>query len=288
MKRVIKCFSIVILGVMLAFLLQSQSTRALYDASKNIINVSVSKNSVKVNVRYQKGISKETAKYYWCPIENGSADIPNDPSDCNGDVKEVNYIDISEYSELDFISKSPADTADSKLTSYTFTVNKEDDPILNDLASLIEKGSNRYVLFAEVSFCGRREVYADGTIGSCAYYDDAKYVRTEVSLTHLTDSHFNDFAQDIEDEGIKTTMQLIEDIVMNTVLPIIWAVLGLFLVVKGALLGVQIVKSADEPQVRQEKIGSLKWLVIGVAIAFLSTGVVAVVMSFFGDMAGGK
>ena len=61
---------------------------------------------------------------------------------------------------------------------------------------------------------------------------------------------------------------IIEGIVDNTVIPILYAVLGLFLVVKGALLGMQIVKSADEPQVRQEKISSLKWLVIGCAIAF--------------------
>ena len=39
-------------------------------------------------------------------------------------------------------------------------------------------------------------------------------------------------------------------------------------IVKGALLGVQIVKAADEPQVRQEKIGSLKWLVIGCCLGF--------------------
>ena len=53
--------------------------------------------------------------------------------------------------------------------------------------------------------------------------------------------------------------------------------LGLFLVVKGAILGMQIVKAADEPQVRQEKIGSLKWLVIVVAIAYGVTGIANIV-----------
>lgn len=54
----------------------------------------------------------------------------------------------------------------------------------------------------------------------------------------------------------------------QTILNVIYIVLGIFLVIKGALLGMQIVKAADEPQVRQEKIGSLKWLVIGVVIAY--------------------
>lgn len=75
----------------------------------------------------------------------------------------------------------------------------------------------------------------------------------------------------------------IYDLVNSYVLPVIYAALGLFLLIKGALLGMQIVKAADEPQVRQEKIGSLKWLVIGVAIAFGVTIAVDVVMSVFRD-----
>ena len=69
--------------------------------------------------------------------------------------------------------------------------------------------------------------------------------------------------------------------IVEMILIIIYIVLGLFLVIKGALLGMQIVKAADEPQVRQEKIGSLKWLVIGVAIAYGVTGVAHIVTGFF-------
>ena len=65
--------------------------------------------------------------------------------------------------------------------------------------------------------------------------------------------------------------------IVETILVIIYIVLGLFLVVKGAILGMQIVKAADEPQVRQEKIGSLKWLVIGVAIAYGVTGIAHII-----------
>ena len=69
--------------------------------------------------------------------------------------------------------------------------------------------------------------------------------------------------------------------IVDTILTIIYIVLGLFLVIKGALLGMQIVKAADEPQVRQEKIGSLKWLVIGVAIAYAVTFVADILVDYF-------
>ena len=64
--------------------------------------------------------------------------------------------------------------------------------------------------------------------------------------------------------------KLVETIkgVGNTIVYVIYALLGTLLIVKGAILGMQIVKAADEPQVRQEKIGSLKWLIIGIAIAY--------------------
>ena len=69
--------------------------------------------------------------------------------------------------------------------------------------------------------------------------------------------------------------------IVDTILLVIYVVLGLFLVVKGALIGMQIVKAADEPQVRQEKISSLKWLVIGVAIAYAVTFVADLLVNYF-------
>ena len=93
------------------------------------------------------------------------------------------------------------------------------------------------------------------------------------------------------DDGIKTNndeinslLDQLKEIVDGTIMPIIYVVLGLFLVVKGGILGMQIVKAADEPQVRQEKIGSLKWLVIGVAIAFAVAGIAHVAINYFAGL----
>ena len=96
----------------------------------------------------------------------------------------------------------------------------------------------------------------------------------------------NFLIEGVTDEGINNAWATIQDIVDNTVIPVIYAAIGLFLVVKGAILGMQIVKAADEPQVRQEKIGSLKWLVIGVAIAFGVVFLADTLMGYFQGVLG--
>ena len=82
------------------------------------------------------------------------------------------------------------------------------------------------------------------------------------------------------DESLSGALSKVTNIV-DTLLVIIYIVLGLFLVIKGALIGMQIVKDADEPQVRQEKISSLKWLVIGVAIAYAVTFAADLLVGYF-------
>lgn len=88
----------------------------------------------------------------------------------------------------------------------------------------------------------------------------------------------------IKDEGIGNLLSDLEKIVNNVVLPVLLTTLGMFLIVKGAILGVQIVKSADNPDVRSEKIRGLKWLVIGVAIAMSASAVVGVLTGYFENL----
>lgn len=53
--------------------------------------------------------------------------------------------------------------------------------------------------------------------------------------------------------------------------------LGLFLVIKGVMLGVGIVQAADDQQQRKEKINALKYMIIGVVLVivlYLSAGAI--------------
>lgn len=45
--------------------------------------------------------------------------------------------------------------------------------------------------------------------------------------------------------------------------------LGLFLVIKGVMLGIGIVQAADDQQQRKEKINALKYMVIGVVLVIV-------------------
>jgi len=282
MKKVIKYCSLVLFSAFFMFLLASNPVDAVYDRSKNNASVSVSKNQVKITVQYQRGFSVEYATYQWCVL--------NTVGECGSYLGDpINYVDVGGDSSLSYIALGDASHADKNLTTYTFVVPKYDNDNPNGdriLANLSEHDynadANDIAVVANVYYCAVRNQIND-EYTSCSYYDNEhpnRQIKVDIDAREVINDR--DYAsKDIDNEGIKNAMSKIEDIVNNTVMPIIWIVLGLFLVVKGALLGVQIVKAADEPQVRQEKVGSLKWLVIGVAIAYASTFVVRVVVSYF-------
>lgn len=69
--------------------------------------------------------------------------------------------------------------------------------------------------------------------------------------------------------------------VLTTVIWVIVGVLGVVLVIKGVTTALAVVKAADEPQVRQEKIGSFKYMAIGVAIAMVIVSVMNIALGIF-------
>lgn len=281
MKKIIKYFSVILFSAFFMIILSSNPISALYDSSKNTTTVSVTKDRVQIEIRYQKGINQGSAVYQWC---KGTL---NSISECVDPKGPINYIESGGDQNLNYIAMG--DAADDNVTRFTFIVEKNKDPILSDLANL--NGQN-YTLFVTTNFCARRSG-SNGVYTGCEYWDpdiSKLYTKLHVSMDDLQNGLFIGATDgEIADDGINSMMTKIEDIVNGTVMPILWAVLGLFLVIKGTITGVQIVKSADEPQVRQEKIGSLKWLVIGVAIAYGATFAVSVVLSFFENtFQGGK
>ena len=55
--------------------------------------------------------------------------------------------------------------------------------------------------------------------------------------------------------------------IFNTVLWVLVAALAMFLIIKAVLTAIAVMKAADEPQVRQEKIQGFKYLAIALVIA---------------------
>ncbi len=273
MKKFFGSFLMLFGILFVVFLVSSNNTKALYEDDKNYVSVTISQEAVTINVTYQRGFDKDFSYYSWCDKGNAS----NRKEDCVGYVEGTENIKYASSSMNAFISKASANEADSNLTTQTFVIGLDTtitDPILRNINNYKDKN---LVLKTTTYFCTVRNVE---NYGECQYFTQ-KTSYVDVSINDLQNDIVIGSIENIEDEGLKSVMEKVSNIVYTTILPIIWAVLGLILVIKGSMLGVQIVKSADEPQVRQEKIGSLKWLVIGVAIAAFAAGGVQVLTGYF-------
>ena len=101
-------------------------------------------------------------------------------------------------------------------------------------------------------------------------------------LTADTEENYIKVSKDtLKDEKLNELLDDIQNIVNTLVIPIIYSITTLVLIIKGAILGLQIVKNADNPSLRGEQIRALKWLVIGVTITYSATSLVGVVSGFF-------
>lgn len=290
MKKIFKYFSLVFFSAFLLFVFTNNSVSANYDSSKNKVSI-VADNATEddtkylklhITVTYQRGFAthgnldsgEPYASYMICPISDANSVMK--PENCTNQVVEwTNF--VKDGSASDYISKDPASKADIKPTKRTFEVIT---PLVLDSTGR----ENYYIVFVQTFFCAVRKVEEGGTgFNACQYWHDVSNEENGqfTSLRFKVGDILNNNVSTIEDEEINEMMSTIISIVNDTVLPIIYIVLGLFLVVKGSILGVQIVKSADEPQIRQEKIGSLKWLVIGVAVAYAASGLVNFVTNYF-------
>ena len=288
MKKIMKYFSLLLISAFLLSVFVTDPVSANYNRAKNNTTVSVSKRVVKdgngkeedklninVNVTFQRGFDKGTALAYVCRKDEGAT--INSPQDCSDDNKilwGVSYVGSS-YTQADLISKAETSKADSNPKTMEFTA--ETNFTLRDT-----ERDNRYVVFVQTIYCTVRSKTGD-TYNGCQYWDNnsdtlitEKFAKKEFVAKDLIKNNISD----IENDELDSVVQKISDVVYDTIMPIIWVVLTVFLVVKGTLLGVQIVKAADEPQVRQEKIGSLKWLVIGVGVAALASGAVTFITGF--------
>jgi hypothetical protein len=75
------------------------------------------------------------------------------------------------------------------------------------------------------------------------------------------------------------------DQVLDIVSMVIWILVGILaviLIVKGVTTALAVVKAADEPQVRQEKLGAFKYLAIGMGVALVIAILAGTLLTAFG------
>ena len=273
MKKIIKYFTIFFASALFMLVLSSNKASAdangNFDTSKNNISLAVyteeSTLKLRVTVKFTRGFDVDSAKYAVCDKSAGACDPKNIAPE---DWKKYVSGDANSFSE-----KQTGTEADANPITKTY---------VTDVASIDVSSANReanYVIYVKTYFCSVRVLDSEGHYqpgNGCQWWHNPGenwYSSVEFKVGDVRDTNISD----IEDEELQSMMDKVSDIVMSIVMPVLYAVIGVFLVVKGAILGFQIVKAADEPQVRQEKIGALKWLVIGVAIAYAATGLVHVV-----------
>ena len=159
---------------------------------------------------------------------------------------------------------------------YILSSNKEN-PNKNE--NIDEMATYSYKI--KLNKSGEYKIKIDVYYGAKNYDGGSLFISSRQTLdtgeTYIKISSSND----IEDEEINKTLIEVTEIVNTIVIPIIYGLITIVLIIKGALIGTAIVKSADDPQVRQEKIGSLKWLVIGVVVAYSANTLVGVFTGFF-------
>lgn len=82
-------------------------------------------------------------------------------------------------------------------------------------------------------------------------------------------THANNVTVLTQNTAFETEKANVEAIIYDTVIPALLGILGIAAIVSCTVLGYQIVKSADEPQERADKVKKLKQILFGIAIAFL-------------------
>lgn len=143
-----------------------------------------------------------------------------------------------------------------------------------------------YTYKIEVFDEGEYRVKVDAIFGIDSSYNGNNYMSIGPKETADTGDNYIKLskANGVDDKNLKSMMKTIVKIVNTIVIPVLYGLITIVLVIKGALIGTAIVKSADNPQVRQEKIASLKWLVIGVVVAYGANSIIGVFTGFFGKI----
>lgn len=83
-------------------------------------------------------------------------------------------------------------------------------------------------------------------------------------------------------EEVLTRSQKIEKILRTYVIPGLYAILLIVLIIKGILLGIDIAKHADQPEVRGEKIRAFSYFGVAIVLLLLLNTIAGFVTGLFG------
>ena len=109
---------------------------------------------------------------------------------------------------------------------------------------------------------------------------EVNWILGKTDVYQYSDAPISEMILVIDNTSADGADQYIQKLINDTIVPVLLGILGLAAVVSCTVLGYQIVKAADEPQERAEKIGRLKGILIGIAIAFIMTLVIGPVVDF--------
>ena len=246
----------------------SKVNAEFYDQSKNkivedSIHLDRSKGIIKFNVEYQNGI--KDLKVYICEDSNNCSDGHNKTKYVASDLTTPRINPANKATVYEFVVNNDTPDHGEALTEYTDEHGPDGKP------------NNIYYMKVVATFCvARGASEANPTQQECKTWDTSPGFYTWGKEVDLDNGGITG------DSKINATLARILNIVNTIVIPILWAVLAVILVVRGIMLGMDIVKSADEAEVRKKKIQGLIWLFIGVGVGYAVTIIANIVIGMFG------
>lgn len=255
MKKYLKIITLVTSFVLMVFFMCNNVSAAYYDESNNkILSYKLSRddNEATVSIQYQNGI--KDVNVYICETTQTDQDCKDNPiTQYQDDTEIVNSSElIKEY------TKAFRDPKEGKhLEDYTDSI-ETDGQIVNN-----------YKVLITAKFCQLRT-------------EDRQECRSR-SNDYILVSENTTLATGLTASGdLNKTIMKVLTVVNNYVIPILWLAEAILLIVRGIMLGIDIVKASDEPDVRHKKINGLIWLFIGVFASIAVTSIASYILTVRG------
>ena len=267
-KIMSRIFSFLAISFIIGMFLPCQKVGAIYKESENKvvsdqIEIDKSKDKISFSIQYQYGVYGMAA--YVCTTTTATMNCINsaitkfeDQTNKDQDNPIMNY---SSSQEVQVLKLEYTHTEGTPLYAYRDNVTSTGD---------IE---NLYKVVVTAKFCKMRK--SDNT--ACQNWESGNNPRV------ILEKEVNITSAGITESGeINDTLANVLNIVNNIFIPVLWLGLGILLIVRGIMLGIGIVKSADEPEVRKKKVSGIIWLFIGVAVGYVVTIGAHAVMGMLG------